>query len=430
MEPSLGDGFHRPTRARTDGAQERLDPSDAMDVGAWQPPTQPVPGSSQHPHAQGGADQVNNELLRHPPLMGATLEGLGSTSTAGLTLPSQARFSGAGLMPAFENSVPAAWHARQEMPLRTTWRAEEGPKLEGARGAHLVASTVHEPVTAAQALSRAALKTRAQPVAAAPKVLQRPVPSLANDVLVWEDASVEHFADHPARLPFKHPCALVQASSNAKGRSTPSHDDGDKHPKRIAPSGAGSALKRQRLPGANASDADFTTPPPCSAAAGASSTAGSAASFRPRAVIASAADCTRLARPQVLTTTTMPLPARVHATPAPPPPPPLPPSPPHQPATAIATSSPPAPLSPHHPPPSPRRPPRRPPRHLPPSTRRRRMTTSRCCCRRRYGAASCSLAGISPGMPCSSVTHASTCTSASPSGWRIRLWATWRRSGP
>ena len=153
MEPSLGDGFHRPTRARTDGAQERLDTPDAMDVGAWQPPTQPVPGSSQHPHAQGGADQVNIKLLRHPPLMGATLEGLGSTSTAGLTLPSQARFSCAGLMPAFENSVPAAWHTRQEMPVRTTWRAEEGPELKGARGAHLVASTVLDPAGGDQALS-------------------------------------------------------------------------------------------------------------------------------------------------------------------------------------------------------------------------------------------------------------------------------------
>jgi hypothetical protein len=276
MEPSLGDGFHRPTRARTDGAQERLDTPDAMDVGAWQPPTQPVPGSSQHPHAQGGADQVYNELIHHPPLMGATLEGLGVKVTAGQTLPSQARVSGAGLMPAFENSVPSAWHTRQEMPVRTTCRAEQGPELEGARGAHLVASTVHATATAAQALSRAALKTRPQPVAAAPKVD------------VWEDDSVEHLADQPAPRAFKYPRALVQASSNAKGPPTPSHDDGVERP--TAPSGARSALKRKRhLPGADASDADFTTPPPCSAA-GASSTAASAASFRPRAVIASAAD--------------------------------------------------------------------------------------------------------------------------------------------
>lgn len=261
MEPgSLRDGVLRPTRARTDGAQESLDTPDAMDVGDGHP-THPVPGSSQRLHAQGGADQVYNPPFRHIPLTGATLEGFGSTSTAGPPLLSRARISGAGLMPTFENSVPYTWHTRQEIPVRKTWQAEEGPELEGECGAHLVASTAHDPAATARAPPPAALESRAQPVAAAPKVLRRPVPSLGDRVIVREDDSDEHFANHPAPRAFKHQRPLAPASSNANGSSTPSHDDGVEHPTRIAPSGARarSALKRPRLP--DATTASVATQP-------------------------------------------------------------------------------------------------------------------------------------------------------------------------
>ena len=326
MEPSLREGFLVAiTRARADGTQESLDMPDAMDVGDGHP-TRPVPGSSPRLHAQGGAEQVYNPLSRHTPLMGATLEGLGSTSTAGQTSLNHARFSGAGLMLTFENSVPSASHSRLEVPVRKTWRAEEGPELGGACGAHLVASTAHVLAAAAQAPPPAALRTRAQPVAAAPMVLQRRVSSLGHRVKVWEDGSDDDFANPPAPRACEHPPPLAPASSDANGSSTPSHDDGVEHPTRTAPcpSGARSAPKAKRkrhtdataasqpqphaassiapriTPCAavavrgnkrgHASDDDFTSaPPPCSDGA-ASSTAASADSFRPRAVIASAAD--------------------------------------------------------------------------------------------------------------------------------------------
>ena len=137
MEPSLRDGFLAViTRARADGAQESLDMPDAMGVGDGHP-TRPVPGSSPRLHAQGGAEQVYNPLSRHTPLMGATLEGLGSTSTAGQTSLNHARFSGAGLMLTFENSVPSASHTRLEVPVRKTWRAEEETRQASSMCARL-----------------------------------------------------------------------------------------------------------------------------------------------------------------------------------------------------------------------------------------------------------------------------------------------------
>jgi hypothetical protein len=217
------------TRARADGAQESLDMPDAMDVGDGHP-TRPVPGSSPRLHAQGGAEQVYNPLSRHTPLMGATLEGLGSTSTAGQTSLNHARFSGAGLMLTFENSVPSASHSRLEVPVRKTWRAEEGPELGGACGAHLVASTAHDLDATDQAPPPAALRTRAQPVAAAPKVLQRPVPSASRGdrVMVWEDDSdfANQFPTRATREAFlAH--YLDSAAAAAAAAAVCSHPDED-----------------------------------------------------------------------------------------------------------------------------------------------------------------------------------------------------------
>ena len=206
-------------------------------------------------------------------------------------------------MPLFSDGKLAAGLNAAQMPADVTWQADDGAGHDGARSAHQVANTAHVPAAPAKTPPPAALRKRAQPVAAAPKVLPPPVPpaSLGDLVMVWEDKSV--FANQPAWWACNHPPPHAPASSDANGSSTPSHDDDVEHPSRIALSGARAQpalkVKRPRLPDAtvasvatqpqqhaassiapcgNASDVDFTPVPSRSAF------------FRSRSVIASAAD--------------------------------------------------------------------------------------------------------------------------------------------
>ena len=134
------------------------------------------------------------------------------------------------------------------MPADVTWQADDGAGHDGARSAHQVANTAHVPAAPAKTPPPAALRTRAQPVAAAPMVLQRPVSPLGDRVKVWEDGSDDDFANPPAPRACEHQRPLAPASSDANGSSTPSHDDGVEHPTRTAPcpSGARSAPKAKR----------------------------------------------------------------------------------------------------------------------------------------------------------------------------------------
>jgi hypothetical protein len=58
------------------------------------------------------------------------------------------------------------------MPADVTWQAEDGAGHDGARSAHQVANTARVPAAPAKTPPPAALRTRAQPVAAAPEVLR------------------------------------------------------------------------------------------------------------------------------------------------------------------------------------------------------------------------------------------------------------------
>jgi len=147
-------------------------------------------------------------------------------------------------MPLFSDGKLAAGLNAAQMPADVTWQADDGAGHDGARSAHQVANTAHVPAAPAKTPPPAALRPRAQPVAAAPEVLRaRPAFKVKRQRL--PHATAASVATQPQ---------LHAASSIA--------------------------------PRPSASDEDFTCVPSRFAGAASSTTAF----FRPRAVIASAAD--------------------------------------------------------------------------------------------------------------------------------------------
>ena len=219
------------------------DPWSAMHVDD-EHPVQPVPGSSTSLLAQREYARLQSSQLDDCVPPGAAPVASDSPPSSCPPRPCPIAHRSSCPMPLFSGGKLAAGQTAAQMPADVTWQAKDDAGHDGARSALLVANTALVPAAPAKTPPYAALRTQAQPVAAAPEVLRaRPAFKVKRQRL--PHATAASVATQPQ---------LHAASSIA--------------------------------PRPSASDEDFTCVPSRFAGAASSTTAF----FRPRAVIASAAD--------------------------------------------------------------------------------------------------------------------------------------------